>query len=192
VEKKQRAGKVPPKAWGERLVAQTGKAIRFARRRNGKTAEWLSGEVERIGGGLQMSANTIAKVDNGHRGSVLNVTELLVLAAALNVPPAQLLFPGYPNGEVEYLPGRKTTSKRAIEWFCGQARLPGEDSPTNPGIELVEAVAEHAAATEALALVVSLGLPDEAAERLRRERLERMLDAGQRITELQQELRGEN
>jgi hypothetical protein len=192
VEKKRVTANEPFKTWGERLVAQAGRAIRTARRRTGKTAEWLSGEVDRVGDGLQMSANTIAKVDGGHRGSVLSVTELLVLAAALNMPPALLLFPGYPDGEVEYLPGRKTTSKRAIEWFCGQARLPGEGSPTNPGIQLVDAVREHATATDALASVGLLGLPEEAAERVRRERLERMLDAGQRITELQRELEGEN
>ncbi len=47
----------------------------------------------------------LAKLDSGHRGSMLTVPELLAVAAAVNMPPALLLFPGYPDGEIEYLPG---------------------------------------------------------------------------------------
>jgi hypothetical protein len=58
---------------------------------------------------------------------VLNVSELLALSAALNIPPALLLFGGYPDREVEYLPGRVATSKAAVDWFCGAAFIPGAE-----------------------------------------------------------------
>lgn len=135
------------KAWDIRLVEQTGSAMRRVRRRKGKPASWLSNQTAALG--LRVSPQVIAKLDSGHRGGALSVSELLVLAAALEVPPALLLFPGYPEGEVEFLPGRIVQSKEAVEWFSGEARLPAptsvdgvgrEASPPNPGTELVKAL----------------------------------------------------
>jgi hypothetical protein len=173
-------------------------AMRRARARKahrGMTAKELSDETDRLG--LRISPTVIAKLDSeDHRGSVLNVDELLVLSAALNMPPALLLFPGYPDGEVEILPGRKVSSRQAAEWFGGHARLPGDDGPRNPGVELDEAVREYAAAEDGLIAVAALAeakeLPESAVKRMRQQRLDRMLDMGQKITELQRQLEGEN
>ena len=46
----------------------------------------------------------------------------MVLAAALEVPPVELLFPDLPDGEVEALPGRVTTSWQAVQWFSGESQ----------------------------------------------------------------------
>jgi hypothetical protein len=192
---KSRATPQHDKTWSDRLVKRAAQAMRRARRRNGETAQQLSDETDRLG--LRVSPTVIAKLDSiGHRGSVLNVDELLVLSAALNMPPALLLFPGYPDGEVEFLPGRKATSRQAIEWFSGQGRLPGGDSPTNPGVELVAAVRQQAAEGEELLSLTRMaqgqGVLDDAVARIRQGALDRMLDAGNRITELHKELEGEN
>ena len=85
------------------------------------------------------------------RGRDLRVAEFLVFAAALDVPPALLLFGGYPDGVVEYLPGRECTSKQAVDWFSGTGQLPngpnGESTRGNIGTDLVAAVARRSEMT---------------------------------------------
>ncbi|BBY19016.1 hypothetical protein MLIT_46080 [Mycolicibacterium litorale] len=62
----------------------------------------------------------IAKLDSGHRGEVLSVAELLIIAAALEVPPVTLLYPNLPDGEVERTPGKVETALSAVRWFAGE------------------------------------------------------------------------
>ena len=119
------------------------------RARGNKSARWLSDETAALG--YRVSPTVIAKLDSGHRGSVLGVAELLVLAAALEIPPIALLFPDLPDGEVWLLPETSTSSETAMRWFSGEA-LPGEvltgtgsgDGATpHQGAQLVEAVRER-------------------------------------------------
>jgi hypothetical protein len=132
--------------WAESLVRRVGLAMKKAR--GNKSAKWLSAETAALG--YRVSPTVIAKLDSGHRGSVLSVAELLTLAAALNVPPGLLLFPGYPVGDVEFLPGRTANAIAAADWFSGDGRLPtdgpwdaAKDSATiNAGTELVRLVRE--------------------------------------------------
>jgi hypothetical protein len=126
--------------WAELLVRRVGLAIKKAR--GNKSARWLSDGTAALG--YRVSPTVIAKLDSGHRGSVLSVAELLVLAAALDIPPGLLLFPGYPYGQAEFLPGRTAHAQSAVEWFAGDGRLPaGPDgktpraTPPNAGTELV-------------------------------------------------------
>jgi hypothetical protein len=57
------------------------------------------------------------------------VAELLVIAAALRVPPLQLLFPGEQDDDVDLLPGQRTSTFHAIVWFTGGRGLmwPGRE-----------------------------------------------------------------
>jgi hypothetical protein len=157
--------------WAEKLIRNVGLAIKKARR-GGKSAKRLSEETAALG--YRVSPTVIAKLDAGHRGSVLSVAELLVLAAALNIPPALLLFPGYPDGEVEFLPGRNADAYRAVNWFSGEGRLPFEgpmDAATdiatfNEGIEIVRAMRDFVDASRThmylqtrLGLVGAMGAP---------------------------------
>ena len=73
--------------------------------------------------GYPMSVNTITDLELGRR-SRLEVTELLVLADALDVPPAQLLFPELPDGVVRALPNTPMTSFDAVRWVSGEGDLP--------------------------------------------------------------------
>jgi hypothetical protein len=133
--------KQPAEQWEVALVRDTGAAMKRAR--GTKSARELSDETADLG--RRISPTVIAKLDSGHRAAMLTVSELLVLAAALNVPPILLLFgDGYPGGEVEYLPGRTASTWRAAQWFSGESPLPagpdGTASPPNTGTELVAAV----------------------------------------------------
>ena len=95
--------------------------------------------------GHEISPSILAKLDSGHRGSVPNVTEPLVLAAALNIPPVLLPSPGYPEGNIKFHLGHTAPCKQVADWFLGRGRLPlrpageSEISPWNLGTKLVQA-----------------------------------------------------
>ena len=135
----------PPIAWEDRFVDQVAGAMKRARGR--RSARELSEETDGIG--YHRSKQVIGKLNSGGRD--LRVAEFLVFAAALDVPPALLLFGGYPDGVVEYLPGRECTSKEAVDWFSGTGRLPagpdGEPTRGNIGTDLVAAVARRSEMT---------------------------------------------
>ena len=107
------------KRWDQRIVRDVGEAMKRARA--GKSARELSEQTGELG--YEISATILAKLDSGHRGSVLTVPELLVLAAALKVPPVSLLFGGHPDEIVEVLPGQKMTTVAALAWFTGDREL---------------------------------------------------------------------
>ena len=135
----------PPIAWEDRFVDQVAGAMKRARGR--RSARELSEETDGIG--YHRSKQVIGKLNSGGRD--LRVAEFLVFAAALDVPPALLLFGGYPDGVVEFLPGRECTSKDAVDWFSGTGRLPagpdGEPTRGNIGTDLVAAVARRSEMT---------------------------------------------
>jgi hypothetical protein len=140
--------------WSEDLVRRVGLAMKKAR--GNKSAKRLSDETAALG--YRVSPAVIAKLDSGHRGAVLSVAELLVLAAALEIPPGLLLFPGYPRGDVEFLPGRTASAIEALHWFDGAGRIPTEgpfDAKTdlatiNAGTEIVSVVRQFNDAGRAL------------------------------------------
>jgi hypothetical protein len=101
--------------WSEGLVRRVGVAVKMAR--DGKSAKWLSDRTGELG--YRVSPTVIAKLDSGHRGNVLSVPELLVLAAALDIAPIALLYPGPYKQETELLPGVSWTELEAAEWFSG-------------------------------------------------------------------------
>lgn len=136
--------------WATELVRRVGRAIKAAR--GGKSAAWLSDRTAELG--YRVSPTVIAKLDSGHRGSVLSVAELLVLAAALDVPPAALLFPDLPDGYVAVLPHCTMASDMAMQWltfeggvFTPFRALVGESwegpAPMNPKAALVQTVRQR-------------------------------------------------
>lgn len=155
-------------AWEERFVDQVAASMKRARGR--RSARELSETTDKFG--YHRSKQVIGKLDSAARD--LRVAEFLVFAAALDVPPALLLFGGYPDGVVEFLPGRECTSKQAVDWFSGTGHLPTgpDEEPTrgNSGTDLVAAVARRSEMTAKcldLAAMVRAGVVSEdfAAER---------------------------
>lgn len=101
--------------WSDDLHRRVAAAIKRAR--GGRSAQWLADETKRIG--FPLSRAAIANYESGRKRG-LDLAELLVLAAALNVPPLVLLFPELPDGPVEGLPGITTKSWDAAAWFSGE------------------------------------------------------------------------
>ena len=162
-----------PMPWEDRFVDQVAAAMKRARGR--RSARKLSEETDRIG--YHRSKQVIGKLDSGGRD--LRVAEFLVFAAALDVPPALLLFGGYPDGVVEYLPGRESTSKQAVDWFSGAGHLPtgphGEPTRGNTGTDLVAAVARHSEMTAKCIDLAAMVRAGDVAEGFAAERREQLI-----------------
>ncbi|MFE0189271.1 helix-turn-helix domain-containing protein [Streptomyces sp. NPDC058989] len=119
--------------WGERLAATIAGEILRYRRNQKMSAQRLSDRCAELG--MEVPRATISNLENGRRTSV-SVAELLVLAAALDVPPATLVFPvGYAE-QTEALPGAMTPPYEAVRWFGGEEHSatpqPSIESPSSP------------------------------------------------------------
>jgi transcriptional regulator with XRE-family HTH domain len=127
--------------WVEGLHRRMATAIKTARA--SRSARWLADETKRLG--YPISRAAIANYESGRKKG-LDVAEILVLAAALRVPPLSILFPELPDGTIELLPGLQTTSWDAAAWFSGEANSPDPKNdpwPTSSEYELVRAVRER-------------------------------------------------
>lgn len=77
--------------------------------------------------GYEIPRTVIANLENGRRTSV-EITDLLVLAKALKVPPIALLMPVGSAGTIEVLPGKEVSIWDAVTWFTAEVPL-GEEPP---------------------------------------------------------------
>ena len=111
--------------WQKEMTDRIGRQVQSLRGKN--TALWLSERTEKLG--MKISRSALSELENGKRKSI-SLAEFLVLAAALDVSPIALLFPDYPDGEVEFLPGIKTSSFEASNWISGDQLL---DNGLNDG-----------------------------------------------------------
>lgn len=106
--------------WADALVKRAGEAAKTLRGK--RSAKWLSDRTAALG--YRLSPQVIARLDSGRRAGHLEVAELMVLAAALEVPPVLLLYPELVDGMVEVLPGNTVKSHRALSWFTGEDEEP--------------------------------------------------------------------
>lgn len=107
--------------WGERMAKQLSNGIEMYRR--GRSDQWIADQATALG--HPMSRTAISEYRRGKR-KVVPITDLLALAAALEVAPIELLFPTYPIEEVEYLPGIKAEGSTVVGWFIGEKKLDGQ------------------------------------------------------------------
>ncbi len=116
-------------SWGERVTRAIAGQIRRWRHERGLSTERLADECARLG--MPVPRSVLANLENGRRESV-TVAELAVIAAALGVAPALLLFPIGLADSAEYLPGRSALPWDAARWWAGEASLEpdGTISPT--------------------------------------------------------------
>lgn len=108
-------------SWAQDQTERIAKEIR--RLRGTSSAQWLSDRTAEVG--HRIGRSTISEIETGRRQS-LSVVELTIIARALDVPPAQLLYPDLPDGPVEVLPGEHVTSIDAVRWFSGEITLEPE------------------------------------------------------------------
>ncbi|MGF0312482.1 hypothetical protein [Rhodococcus sp. IEGM1428] len=111
-----------PREWSEELVRRFGLTAKEWRGK--RSAKWLSERTAELG--HHIPSTVIARLDSGHRGSVLSVAEVIVIAAALETSPMALLYPNVPDGPVELLPGETMPSIDAVQWVSGEKRIPRE------------------------------------------------------------------
>ncbi|MFD9813693.1 helix-turn-helix domain-containing protein [Streptomyces sp. NPDC059080] len=119
--------------WAERLAAViAGEVFRY-RRNQGMSAQALSDRCTDLG--MAVPRAVISNLENGRRTSV-SVAEILVLAAALDIPPAALVFPVGYTEETEALPGANVPPFEAVRWFAGEEHsatpTPATDTPPAP------------------------------------------------------------
>ncbi|QKW08023.1 helix-turn-helix transcriptional regulator [Streptomyces sp. NA04227] len=110
--------------WPERLAATIAHEVRRYRLNLRMSAQQLSDRCTELG--MEIPRAVISNLENGRRTSV-TVAELLVLAAALDVPPAVLAFPVGYTEQTEALPAAPTPPFEAVRWFAGeeQSATPG-------------------------------------------------------------------
>jgi transcriptional regulator with XRE-family HTH domain len=120
--------------WTRALHQRIADAIKQARQGQRLTAQQLADETERLD--YPISRSQIAAYEV-RRKRGLDVTELLILAAALNVPPVALLFPDLPDGGAEPLPGWHATAADALGWFTGEIVDEDEDAEYTSETRLV-------------------------------------------------------
>lgn len=116
----------PEKDFNWRVAERVGQAVAEAREGIGgrrMTAQALANRCAELGHPLDRSV--IAKLEKGFRQSV-TVADLLVLAAALDVPPVALLF-ALDQPETELLPGEMRQTWPAIQWFAAEGPYPAAD-----------------------------------------------------------------
>lgn len=125
------------KTWELDLAARIGGAVQARRKALRLTAQQLAERTAELG--YPITRVAISKIEGNKRAGKFDVAELLVLGQALEIPPALLLFPDFPDGTVQGLPGREAKSVAAVWWVSGR-RAGGEAS----GVDLVDLVEQRA------------------------------------------------
>lgn len=103
-------------SWSRALHQRIAKAIKQARQSQ-YTAQQLADKTAQLG--YPISRSQIANYESG-RKQTLDVTELLVLAHALNIPALSLLFPGHWNDTIEVVPGNIMSKADAVNHHAGE------------------------------------------------------------------------
>ncbi len=122
-----------PLTWPEELNAIAGEQVQRHRRAHGWTAADLAERCAALG--LPMSRSKVANLENGRaRQEGIGIAELLVLGAALGVPPALLIFPIGEKVPVPILPGKPVDPWAAYLCFVGDLVDPAlmPPNPNNP------------------------------------------------------------
>ena len=105
----------------------------FISARGDRSAQDIADRTEELG--CPVTRSVIANFENGRKKS-LDVCELMILAAAVGVPPVALLFPTLPDGPVEALPGQEIKAIAALRWFTAEWEAEGSESDAGKVIAL--------------------------------------------------------
>ena len=96
-----------------------GKAIQQRRKQLGMSAEDLSGACSQLG--LEIARPVLSNLENGRREGI-PVHQLVVIAAALRVPPLALLFPERAE-LIEHMPGQVLSWDACMTLFTGDKQI---------------------------------------------------------------------
>lgn len=102
--------------WIEKMASQIGRGIDAAREK--RSDQWIADRTAHLGHPISRTA--ISEYRRGKRKS-MPVTDLMVISAALGVPPVTILFPGLPDTPVAFLPVvGEPVALDALLWFTGE------------------------------------------------------------------------
>jgi transcriptional regulator with XRE-family HTH domain len=111
--------------WQRHVVDVIASQVRRYRHERGMSAQQLADTCTDLG--LPIQRSVLANFENGRRPTI-SVPELLVFAAALDVPPVLLLLPLGQEQQAEILPGRASPTADALAWLIGEwSAEAGED-----------------------------------------------------------------
>ena len=100
--------------------------------------------------GYPVPRSVIANLENDRRETI-TVPELLVIAAALGVPPLLLMFPVGEVAEMEVLPDIRVAPMQGFDWASGSAPLNEQSRETfNAAARIVWMFGNHQFAVEEL------------------------------------------
>lgn len=106
--------------WQERVTRTVAREIRRHRDRHKMSAQQLADRTAELG--MPIPRAVLANLESGRR-DVVTVAEVLVLAAALRVAPAELFCPVGFDEEIELLPGRLVDPLSGSKWVNGELAL---------------------------------------------------------------------
>lgn len=136
------------RAWASELAEAFGKAVQLYRKKLRLSAVQLSNRCAEIG--YPITRATLAKIETNGRNSKVDIAEVLTLAAALEVTPAALMFPGAPARTFRATPRTPMTSAGASEWFIGSPAYNEFEQLHTPRItqtkELTQAIDDYESA----------------------------------------------
>jgi transcriptional regulator with XRE-family HTH domain len=108
---------VPTNDWSEQVARTVAREVRRLRRAQKLSAQQLAFRCTELGM-PSISRAVLADLENGRRLWV-GVTEVMVLARALNTTPVGLIYPDPCAANVEMLPGVPASGPFALQWFTG-------------------------------------------------------------------------
>ncbi|MEE1786886.1 helix-turn-helix domain-containing protein [Streptomyces sp. SP17BM10] len=120
--------------WHDQITKDVIEAITRTRKDLEMTAQELADETRRLG--HEVPRNVIANWESGRRKTI-TIPELIVVAEALDVAPADLVFSPALGGHVNYLPGKDIGRWSAFSRFTGE-------HPHSPGTFDLYLLREHA------------------------------------------------
>ena len=118
------------KKWELDLAERVGRAVAARRKALGMTAMDVAAKTASMS--YPITRQAVAKIENNNRAGKVDVAELIVLAAALDISPLQLLYPDLVDGPVEVHPGKEITSLQAADWFTGNEILMPDNFKSQP------------------------------------------------------------
>jgi transcriptional regulator with XRE-family HTH domain len=125
----------PELEWSARLALAVAGEVRRHRQAKGWSAQQLSERCAEVGMPIQRSV--LANMESGRRTTV-TIAEILVLAAALEIPPVSLIYPVGYEVTFEGLPGAVRDTYEWAFWMTGEDPL--TPSPDSKLAEVAEAV----------------------------------------------------
>ena len=109
------------------MAATIAREVRRYRQERGMSAQQLADKTAELG--MPIPRSVLANFESGRRPTI-SAAEVVVLAAGLDVSPAELMCPVGYDEQLEMLPGRMMDPRATARWFSGELKLDVSDAAT--------------------------------------------------------------